>query len=150
MAVSNKTRGYLKNAIGDISSAMQVRKTLDQIHGAPASATFTIGDEDTNVRTITIQLVDSDGNNVAERVTVGLDVCSDSTGATLATGGSTGIAASTNTVATAILAKKVFRVNSSSAGLITLTWTDTGTEAVYLAVIFPSGKRSVSSVIANT
>ena len=50
---------------------------------------------------------------------------------------------------TAILAKKVFKVTSSAAGLITVTWTDTATEAVYLAIVLPNGKRSVSAIVQN-
>lgn len=150
MSLSSKARAFLKTALGDFTAAKEIQGVLNVTSGAPASVTFTIGDESTNVRTITAQLKDAAGNALAERATVEVHVCSDSTGTTLATGGSTGIAASTNTYLAAILAKKVFTVTSSAAGLITLTWTDTGTEAVYLVVVFPNGKRSVSAVIANT
>lgn len=149
MSLSSKARAFLKTALGDNTANNEIKGLLNMLSGAPTSVTYTIGDESGNARTITAQLKDAAGNVLTERATVEVHVCSDSTGTTLATGGSTGIAASTNTYLAAILAKKVFTVTSSATGLITLTWTDTGTEAVYLVTVFPNGKRSVSAVIAN-
>lgn len=150
MSLGSKARAFLKAALGDISAFTEIKALLNMLSGAPASVSFTIGDEDTNVRIITAQLKDAAGNVLTERATVEVHVCADAAGAGLAsTGGSTGIAASTNTQVTAILAKKVFSITSSAAGLITLTWTDTGTEAVYLVVVLPNGKRSVSAIVQN-
>jgi len=150
MALGSKARAFLKTSLGDISAYTEIKALLDTLSGAPASVTYTIGAEDTNARTITAQLNDAAGNALAERATVQLHVCADSAGAALATtGGSTGIAASTNTYLSAILAKKVFTVTSSAAGLITVTWTDTADEAVYLVIVLPNGKRSVSAIVQN-
>jgi hypothetical protein len=150
MAVSSKTRRQLVTAMADYTANKEILGLLNMLSGAPASVTYTIGDENADVRIITIQLKDAAGVALAERATVELHVCGDTAGAALATtGGSTGIAASTNTYVTAILAKKVFKVTSSAAGLITVTWTDTATEAVYLAIVLPNGKRSVSAIVQN-
>jgi hypothetical protein len=150
MSLSSKARAFLKTALGDNTANNEIKGLLDTISGAAASVAFTIGAESGNARTITAQLKDAAGNALAERATVELHVCADSAGAALATtGGSTGIAASTNTYLSAILAKKVFTVTSSATGLITVTWTDTGDEAVYLVVVLPNGKRSVSAIVQN-
>lgn len=150
MGIGSKARDYLKSALGNISAFTEIKGLLNILSGAPVSVSFTIGAENTDVRTITAQLKDSAGNVLTERATVELHVCADSAGAGLATtGGSTGIQASTNTQVTAILAKKVFKVTSSATGLITVTWTDNATEAVYLVIVFPNGKRSVSSIVQN-
>ncbi len=150
MSLSSKARAFLKTALGDFTAAKEIQGVLNVTSGAPASVTFTIGAEAGDARTITAQLKDAAGNALTERATVQLHVCADSAGAALAsTGGSTGIAASTNTYLSAILAKKVFTVTSSAAGLITVTWTDTADEAVYLVVVLPNGKRSVSAIVQN-
>ncbi len=150
MSLSSKARAFLKTALGDFTAAKEIQELLNVTSGAPASATYTIGDENADVRIITIQLKDAAGVALAERATVQLHVCGNAAGSALATtGGSTGIAASTNTYLSAILAKKVFTVTSSAAGLITVTWTDDAAESVYLAVVLPNGKRSMSAVIAN-
>jgi hypothetical protein len=67
-----------------------------------------------------------------------------------ATGGSTGIAVGTDGALLPIVAKKLFLAISEADGDIDLTWTDTGTEAAYLAVILPNGKMIVSAALTNT
>lgn len=150
MALGSKARAFLKTALGDISAFTEIKGLLNILSGQPTQVTYTIGAEDTNARTITAQLKDAAGNALTERATVWLHVCADSAGAGLAsTGGSTGIAAGANTQVTALTAKKVFQVTSSATGLITLTWTDTADEAVYLVIVLPNGKRSISAVVQN-
>jgi hypothetical protein len=68
----------------------------------------------------------------------------------VSTGGSTGIAIGTDGALLAIIAKKLFLAISEPDGDIDLTWTDTGTEAAYLAVILTSGKMVISSAMTNT
>lgn len=150
MGLGSKARAFLKTALGDHTANKEILGLLNVVSGQPASVTYSIGAESGDARTITAQLKDAAGNNLTERVTVWLHVCADSAGAGLATtGGSTGIAAGANTQVTTITAKKVFQVTSSAAGLITLTWTDNVTEAVYLVIVLPNGKRSISAVVQN-
>lgn len=109
------------------------------------------GAESTNVRAITIQLLDGDGNDMAFRTPVQVWVLADANGdAFVATGGSTGIAIGTDGALLALVAKKAFIAISEADGDIDLTWTDTGTEAAYLAVVLPTGRMVISSALTNT
>ncbi len=103
------------------------------------------------MRTITIQLKDSNGADLAERATVRAYVMLDANGdAFAATGGSTGIAIGTDGALLAVVAKKQFTLISEADGDIDLTWTDTGTEVAYLHLELPTGRRVVSDALTNT
>lgn len=119
--------------------------------GVVADASIVVGAENTNVRAITIQLKDGQGNDLAHRAAVQIAVLADAQGnAFVGTGGSTGIAIGTDGALLAIVAKKLFLAISESDGDIDLTWTDTGTEAAYLAVILPNGKMIISAALTNS
>jgi hypothetical protein len=117
---------------------------------AVAAAEFTIGGEGTNVRAIAIQLKDALGSDLAHIASVLMGVFSAASGTAFATtGGSTGIAIGTDGALLAIVAKKLFVLTSEADGDIDLTWTDTGTEAVYLGIVLPNGKLAMSGIIQN-
>lgn len=114
-------------------------------------ATITVGAENTNVRAITIQLKDADGNDINYVETVELIVFLNAEKtAFVVTGGSTGIAIGTDGALQPIVAKKYFLATSEADGDIDLTWTDTGTEAAYLGVRLPNGRIVMSSALTNT
>lgn len=114
-------------------------------------ATITVAAEDTNVRAITIQLKDSNGKDVADRTVVQAFVLADANGDAIAgTGGSTGIAIGTDgAILATLVAKKAFTLISEADGDIDLTWTDTGTEAAYLALLLPTGRLVISAALTN-
>jgi hypothetical protein len=114
-------------------------------------AEITVGEEATNVRAITIQLKNDEGADVTSRRVVDILVLADANGDALAsTGGSTGIAIGTDgTILVTVTSKKVFKVISEADGDIDLTWTDTGTEACYLAVVQSDGSLAISSALTN-
>lgn len=113
-------------------------------------AEITVADEDTNVRDITIQLKDANGNDIQSRQVVELLVLADANGdAFVTTGGSTGIEIGTDGALVAVVAKKYFKAISEADGDIDLTWTDTGTEAAYLGVLLPSGRLVISDALTN-
>jgi len=115
-----------------------------------ADASITVSAENTNVRTITVQLRDGQGKDIAHRAAVHLALFADANGNAFAvTGGSTGIAIGTDGALLPIVAKKHWLAISEADGDIDLTWTDTGTEAAYLAVILPTGKMIVSAALTN-
>lgn len=93
-----------------------------------------------NQRDITLQLRDANGDAIdySETVEIVLFTSSAMTDF-VATGGSTGIAIGASGKLLAVVAKKLFRAISTTAGVIALTWTDTGTEACYLGVRLPNG-----------
>ena len=113
-------------------------------------ATITIGAEATNVRAITIQLLDAYGNDVAEVTPFEIHVFSTAAGIAYATGGSTGVAIGTDGAALAIVAKLIFACTSETDGDWDGTWTDTGTESVAIAVKLPNGNMVISDAFANT
>jgi hypothetical protein len=121
------------------------------IGGQVAGASFTVGAENANVRNIAIQLKDAQGKDIAHRAAVHIAVLADANGdAFVTTGGSTGIAIGTDGALVAIVAKKLFLAISEADGDIDLTWTDTGTEAAFLAVILPNGRMVISAALTNT
>lgn len=114
------------------------------------NATITVGAEATDVRAITIQLLDANNQDIDYVETVELIVFADATGTAFATtGGSTGIAIGTDGALLAIVAKKLFVATSEADGDIDLTWTDTGTEAAYLGLRLPNGRVIISDAMTN-
>lgn len=115
-----------------------------------ADATITVGAEASDVRAITIQLKNGYGRNINFAAEVDVAVLLNAAGTDYAaTGGSTGIAIGASGKLQQIIAKKRFKARSTTAGVIALTWTDTGTEAAYLGVMLPNGKQVVSSALTN-
>lgn len=113
-------------------------------------ATITVAAEVSNVRDITIQLKDADGNDISYAETVELILYADAAKAAfVTTGGSTGIEIDTDGALLAVVAKKYFLATSETDGDIGLTWTDTGTEAAYLGVRLPNGRIVMSDALTN-
>lgn len=113
-------------------------------------ATILVAAEVSNARAITIQLLDSRGNDVNVRTPVQVHVLLDGNGdAFVVTGGSTGIAIGTDGALQTLVAKKEFIAISEADGDIDLTWTDTGTEAAFLMVVLPNGRYVISSALTN-
>ena len=121
-----------------------------QITRPCVDATITVGAEAANVRAITIQLLDANGNDIdyVEEVDLVLFLTADRL-AYVVTGGSTGIEIGTDGALQTILAKKVFRATSEADGDIDLTWTDTGTEAAFLGLRLPNGRYVMSDALTN-
>ena len=121
-----------------------------QISRPCVDATITVGAEAANVRAITIQLLDANGEDIdhVEEVELVLFLTADKL-AYVVTGGSTGIAIGTDGALSTIIAKKVFRATSEIDGDIDLTWTDTGTEAAFLGVKLPNGRYVMSDALTN-
>jgi len=126
-------------------------KAASVINDSAITATITVGAEAADVRAITVQLKHAGAVNNARRQMVHVGVFADAAGAALATtGGSTGIAIGADGIILATLvAKKVFLMMSSAAGLISLTWTDTGTEAAFLGVMLPDGRLIMGAAMTN-
>lgn len=113
-------------------------------------ASITVGAENTNVRAITIQLKDANGNDIAYAETVEIIVFGAADMLSFAgTGGSTGLAIGTDGALLALVAKKYFLATSEADGDIDLTWTDTGTESVAVGVRLPNGRVVVTDAFAN-
>lgn len=114
---------------------------------------LTIGDEATNARALTLQMLDKDGVKKTGVQNVMFALFANAAGTAFATtGGSTGIAITGSPdqgALLAIVAKKLFLATTDQEGELKLTWTDTGTEAVYLGVLNGDGTIQMSAVIQN-
>src|SRR6185295_17490257 len=99
---------------------------------------------------ITITLTDNLGAAIDYTQAVQIFMFSDATRTAKATGGSTGIAIGASGLLYTHTAKLHFTAVSTAAGVIALTWTDTGTESVSLAVLLPNGCWVTSAAFANT
>ena len=128
----------------------QLRSNEIDITQSAVDATIVVGAEAANVRAITIQLLDANGDVIdyVEEVDLVLFLTFDRL-AYVVTGGSTGIAIGTDGALQTIVAKKVFTATSEIDGDIDLTWTDTGTEAAFLGVKLPSGRYVMSTTLQN-
>lgn len=116
-----------------------------------ADCTITVGAEATNVRAITVQVNDIEGNAVTSAATLKLHVFLDAAGLDYAaTGGSTGIEQGTDGEVLPVVAKKYFIARTEADGDLDLTWTDTGTEAAYLGVELPGGRIVISDALTNS
>lgn len=143
----NQTRMWLGSAATDGAVT-----TNDVVAASGCvDASITVGAENANVRTVTIQLKNADGTDRAQvdYVQAALFLNSAMT-AFATTGGSTGIEISTDGALLAVVAKKYWLLTSEADGDIDLTWTDTGTEPAFLGLILPSGRVIVSSALTNT
>ena len=121
-----------------------------EISSPCVDASITVGDESANVRAITIQLKDANGNDIDYVELVEIVLFLDAGGlAFVVTGGSTGIAIGTDGALLPVVAKKYFLATSEADGDIDLTWTDTGTEVAYLGVRLPNGRIVMSGALTN-
>lgn len=104
-----------------------------------------------NQRNISLILKDDEGDaiNYAEMVELIVFASSAMLDFT-ATGGSTGIAAGGNGKILALVAKKVFRAITTTAGLLDVIYTDTGTDVGYLGVRLPNGRVVGIGLLTNT
>lgn len=113
-------------------------------------ASITVGAEAGDARAITIQLKDANGNALDYAETVDIIMLLNAGGTDfVATGGSTGIAIGASGKLQTVIAKKRFTAISTTAGVIALTWTDTGTEAAFLGLVLPSGRMIISAALTN-
>ena len=153
MAAKSPFRSVRGKALGLGPYGNLVANGID-ITPKAVTATISISAEGASVanqRDITITLKDADGNAIdyAENFEIRLYLSSAMTDF-VATGGSTGIAAGASGKILAVVAKKIFRAITTTAGVCQVIYTDTGTEAGYLAVALPNGIVVGGGLVTNT
>lgn len=137
-------------AYGELLSAMSGSSV--QLSSKAATATITISAEgatQADQRDITITLKDANGNAIDYAEEFTLEVYAASTMLDWSTGGSTGIAQGASGKALALVAKKVFKCITTTAGVCALTYVDTGTVAAYLGITLPNGVRIAGGTLTN-
>lgn len=123
-----------------------------QITQPCVDAIVTVADESpTDVRDITIQLLDAKGNDINYVETVEIIVFTSAARVAFAvTGGSVGLAIDGDGALLALVAKKVFLATSEADGDIALTWTDTAGEAAAIGVRLPNGRIVMGDQLLTT
>lgn len=115
-----------------------------------AHAAITVGAEAADARAISIQLYDFKGKAIDFAAYFEIVMFSSSAMTdVMSGGGSTGLAAGASGKLQAVVAKLLFRAISTTAGLWTGTYTDTGTAAGYIAVRLPNGEIIGGATITN-
>ena len=137
-------------ALAAIAGLFGQKRVSDPI----AHAVITISAEGATVanqRDITIQLYDFRGKAINYAATFEIVLFSSSAMTDfVATGGTTGVQAGVSGKLLAVVAKKLFRAISTTAGLWVGSYLDTGTDAGYLAVRLPNGQIIGGGLITNS
>lgn len=121
--------------------ATRVGGPLRRLTSPTVHVTGTIGAEAADARAISLQFRERHGDPINYVAEVEVQVLLNAAGTDFAvTGGSTGIAQGASGKVLALVAKKVFKCKTTATGLLTLTYTDTGTEACHLHVRLPNGE----------
>ena len=123
-----------------------------QVTSPCVDASVTVSDETSDVRTVTIQLKDSNGSDINYNESVDIGIFADAGRlAFTTTGGSTGLAAGTDGALLALVAKKYFVATSETDGDIDFSYTDTGTNVCFIGVKLPTGRWVMGSqALTNT
>ena len=121
-----------------------------QITSKAVDAVITVGAEASNVRTVDIQLNDSNGQAIDYVESFEIWMFSSAAGTALSSGGSTGLAIGTDGLLQALVAKLIFVATTENDGHWDGTWTDTGTAAACVGVKLPGGRMVYSTAFANT
>ena len=152
MTAKSPTKSILGKRLGLGGYGNLVANGID-VTAKAVTASITISAEGATVanqRDITITLKDANGDAIdyAENFEIRLYLSAAMT-AFVVTGGSTGIAAGASGAILAVVAKKIFRAITTTAGVCQVIYTDTGTEAGYLAVALPNGVVVGGGLVTN-
>jgi hypothetical protein len=110
---------------------------------------FTVGAESANVITVSVQFLDANNNNLAQRVWAPFYLSDNSDGSTItATAPNSGIAAgASGGLVIENIADKAGVLVSTTAGLSKVAFSESGTPTWYLVVCLPDGTIAVSPAI---
>lgn len=117
-------------------------------YAMPTNATISVGTEGTNAISVTIQLVDGNGDNLTAIAGFSWYLSGDSAGAAIvgtAPNGGTAIGASGKIAE--VVAEKAGYLLTDATGKAIITITDSTTPTFYLVIILPNGKVVISSAI---
>jgi len=113
-----------------------------------AGADITVSAEDTNVVTVTIQLLNGLGGERTERTAVLAYLSDDANGdSVVATAPDGGVAIGTDGLAIPLVANKAFLLVSEADGDIDLEVTESGTDTFYLILVLPNGDLVASDAL---
>ncbi len=117
-------------------------------YAMPTNATISVGTEGTNAISVTIQLVDGNGDNLTAIAGFSWYLSGDSAGAGIVgTAPNDGTAIGASGKIAELVAEKAGYLLTDATGKAIITLTDSTTPTFYLVVILPIGKVVISSAI---
>lgn len=135
--------GARGNLVG--ANGRNLTEPAAHVTGTISAEAATVADQ----RDISLIVKDINGNAINYVAQVELHVFASSAMLDWSAGGSTGIAAGANGKILALVAKKIFRAQTTAAGLLDVIYTDTATAAAYLAVRLPNGRLVGIGTLTN-
>lgn len=116
----------------------------------PAGASFSLGAEASDARTVSIQLKDKNGNNLANRAGVLAYIATDANGDSLhAASGTLSVAGGANGFISELATDNSFLLVSEANGTIDVAITETAaSQTLYLVLVLPTGQILPSQAIA--
>lgn len=138
---ASKTITTLTSTTANITNLKYGATPVAQVD--PASCTITAAAGAANVSTVTIQLKDGSGTNIARSVRFKVYASSAADGLTLASAASTGfsVASGGMSLANGTAVTTQIEVMSSATGGAVLSLTDTGKQTSYLVLALPTGNK---------
>lgn len=135
-------------ATGTVTAANLTIGSASMIGGV-YGATMAVGAEAANAITVSIQLTDEDGSDLAVRGSVMAYLSDDANGDSVAgTAPDGGVAVATDGLAIPLVAGKCWLLTSEADGDIALAITESGADTWYLVLVMPAtGKLVVSGAI---
>lgn len=118
----------------------------------PASCTITAAAGAANVSTVTIQLKDGSGTNIARSVRFTVYASSAADGLTLASAASTGFSVASGGVSLqngAAITTQITAMSDATGGCV-LSLTDTGKQTSYLVLVLPTGNKISAQLSAGS
>lgn len=112
-----------------------------------AGATIVVGDEETNVVNVAIQLTDGNGDNLDNVAGVLAYLSDAATGDGLATTAADSVAIGTDGVLAELVAGSAYVLISDATGAVDIDVTQDAADTLYLILVLPSGKVIASSVL---
>lgn len=111
------------------------------------SVAFTVGEEVGDVRNISVQVKDANGNNLTEPVSLTAYLSDDADGSSVTSSAPDTVAIGTDGLAIPLVADKVFQLVTEDDGHLDLDITEDGSATWYLVVVLPNGKLAISNEI---
>jgi hypothetical protein len=146
-AIANETSVALSGAIPSTSAATEIKRILNAAIPAPAGATFSIGAESGgDAIVVSIQVTDANGNDINARTAVTAFLLADANGDAFNTASAT-VAAGTDGALATLVTNKAYQCITEADGDLDISITISGAATKYLAIVLPSGKMVISSVI---
>ena len=118
-----------------------------QVDNKVGGATITVGADAGTTITVTIQLNDASGNEIAARAALWAYFSDDANGDSIAGTGPTSIAIAADGVWQEVITDKAGWLVSEADGDISLTITEAGADVWYLVLVMPDGSLVVSDAL---